>query len=144
MTRNHAGSPNARSLATTAHCLCPTRLTIGIQKGPSGPFLIPMCRLDVARSRAGAPGKSRDLRTLISDNPIKDARELFKQLSEGGDIVPTDNPHQILYLLPGGTYVSLRIITSTEGSPAVEINVKSDKANTKVKSQKIHFIKKGE
>lgn len=89
-------------------------------------------------------GKSRDLRTLISDDPIKDARELFRQLSEGGDIVPTDNPHQTLYLLPGGAYVSLRIVTSTEGSPAVEINVKSDKANTKVKSQKIHFIKKGE
>ena len=51
-------------------------------------------------------GKSRDLRTLISDNPIKDARELFRQLS-------------------------------------VEINVKSDKTNTKVKNQKIHFIKKG-
>ena len=27
VARNHAGAPNARSLATTAHCLCPTRHT---------------------------------------------------------------------------------------------------------------------
>lgn len=88
--------------------------------------------------------RSSYYRTISSDNPQKDAEELFSYLVRGGTRVPTDNPHQELYRLPDGTYVSLRIFTSTDGSPAVEISIRKNPNNTKVKSQKIHFIDKTE
>lgn len=44
--------------------------------------------------------------------------------------------------LKDGTIISYREITSTEGSPAVEINIKKSTDTGGVKKQKIHFEKR--
>jgi len=41
--------------------------------------------------------------------------------------------------LDDGTQITYRVITSSENSPAVEINVK--RAKTNINGQKIHFVK---
>lgn len=81
-------------------------------------------------------------RNIYSNNPERDARKLFNALKEGGVLYDTGNPNVKTYRLPDGTYISLRIVTSTKGSPAVEISLKSNPYNTKVKEQKIHFVQK--
>lgn len=42
---------------------------------------------------------------------------------------------------PDGNYGTYRIITSTKGSLAIEISLSKE---TEVKTQKIHFVSKGE
>ena len=44
--------------------------------------------------------------------------------------------------LKDGTIISYREVTSTEGSPAVEINIKKSTDTGGVKKQKIHFEKR--
>ena len=87
--------------------------------------------------------KKQALRTITSDNPKKDAEELFRCLIEGANQIPPKTSNQILYLLNGEVTISLRTITSTRNSPAVEISFNEKASNSSVKKQKIHFIKKG-
>ncbi|MCF0106641.1 MAG: hypothetical protein HUJ53_07765 [Holdemanella sp.] len=43
-----------------------------------------------------------------------------------------------------GTIITYREVSSSDGSPAVDINIKKSTDSSGVKSQKIHFVKKKE
>lgn len=43
--------------------------------------------------------------------------------------------------LADGTIVSYRKVSSSDGTPAVDINIKNSKESGGVKQQKIHFVK---
>jgi hypothetical protein len=89
------------------------------------------------------PRSKPKTREIISNSPAKDARELFRQIAKGG--VKEDIPglKGQAVRLPEGTLVTLRPVTSSSGSPAVEINIKETIKGSKVRTQKIHF-RKGE
>lgn len=89
-------------------------------------------------------GKDDYHRTIQSDNPIADAKELFEAMADGGEPYGEQKSNLIIRQLPDKTIISLRIITSTKDSPAVDINIKFNPYNTKVKNQKIHFVKGGQ
>lgn len=88
----------------------------------------------------GNKGKHRDIREIVSDNPEKDARELFAYLIRGYDKIERDDEGFKTYHLADGTYVTMRVVTKS-GSPAVEINIRNTIHGTKVQKQKIHFVK---
>lgn len=89
------------------------------------------------------PRSKPKTREIVSNSPVKDARELFRQITKGG--VKEDIPglKGQAVRLPEGTLVTLRLVTSSSGSPAVEINIKETIKGFKVRTQKIHF-RKGE
>lgn len=79
----------------------------------------------------------------MSNSPVKDARELFRQITKGGvkeDILGLKGQ---AVRLPEGALVTLRPVTSSSGSSAVEINIKETIKVSKVRTRKIHF-RKGE
>ena len=89
------------------------------------------------------PGSKPKIREIVSSSPVKDARELFRQITEGGEKAAIPKLNGQAMRLPDGALVVLRITTSSPGSPAVEINVRRTVRGSKVKDQKIHF-RKGE
>ena len=92
----------------------------------------------------GEKGNHPEKRVIKSTNPVESAKELFAIMGKGGENKPVKNSPGIQrILLPGRAWIIMRVTTKS-GSPAVEINVKSITYPTKVKSQKIHFIKEGD
>ncbi len=87
----------------------------------------------------GNNGNHEGIREIKTDNPIKDARELFAIIANGGWKRLKNDSGMEVYVLPDNTYITLRIHTKS-GSPAVDININSNPYGSKVKTQKIHFI----
>lgn len=88
----------------------------------------------------GKRGASSKVRIIESNNQYKTAQEFWDILSKGGNIQVLLNKHGLIVYFHDGCYATYRVITSTKGSPAIEINIKN---YDNVKSQKIHFILKG-
>ena len=69
--------------------------------------------------------------------PIDDSYDFYNKLGQGGKIENLNNGHGTKTTLSDGTIITHRVVTSTEGSPAVDIHIYSPSF---VKTQKIHFI----
>lgn len=90
----------------------------------------------------GKPGQGRrHTRNIESENPARAAAE-FTSLASKNPVsaVPIEGKGMI-YRMRDGSIVSHRYVSSSkDGSPTVELKVKGTSG---VKSQKIHFVKKG-
>ncbi len=75
-----------------------------------------------------------------SSSPIDDSLEFYDKLSTGGKRTLLDNGHGVKTVLDDDTVITHRVITSTKGSPAVDIHVYS---KAFVQTQKIHFVYEG-
>ena len=82
--------------------------------------------------------KGKNTRVIKSETPESTSIDFYKKIGEGGKTEPLKNGHGTMTTLPDGSKIIHRLITSTKGSPAVEIKIYG---NSKVKGQKIHFIK---
>ena len=82
--------------------------------------------------------KGKNCRVYKSDDPIRDSIDFYQKFGRGGETKNLSNGKGTITTLDDGTIIVHRIITSTEGSPAVSINIKSP---CSIKTQKIHFIK---
>ena len=93
----------------------------------------------------GKIGKSKNpsISQIDCADPVKEARKFFDKISYGGIETKYDDG-KIRVDLKDGTTIMYREITSTKGSPAVDINVKKVTKTGSVKSQKIHFEKENE
>ena len=80
--------------------------------------------------------KSKRLTSIETDDPIADAT-LFAALASIGYISERASSNGFRRNLADGTIVGLRITTSSKGSPAVDLNISSEKY-----IRKIHFTKK--
>ncbi len=90
----------------------------------------------------GEPGKGRHFtRNINSDDPAKAAREFYDKAAYGGIIQPMANGKGETAKMKDGTIISYREVTSSVGSPAVEINISKSTDSGGVKRQKIHFAK---
>lgn len=86
----------------------------------------------------GTSSKKKN-REIDCANPIKEAKTFYDKIANGGIEKPMDNGKGYITTLKDGTIISYREITSTVGSPAVEINIKKSTNSSGIKSQKIHF-----
>jgi hypothetical protein len=93
----------------------------------------------------GTRGKSKDnsVRNIISVDPLETAKSFFRVLGEGGRVFSMPNGRGEIRLFEGGSLVSIREVSSSDGSPSVEVNVKFKESHI-AKNQKIHFTKKAE
>ena len=84
--------------------------------------------------------KGDNVRVIKTSTPEATSSDFYKKLADGGHSEPLSNGHGTKTTLPDGSIVVHRLITSTSGSPAVDIKVIG---TSKVKSQKVHFVKEG-
>ena len=82
--------------------------------------------------------KGKNVRVIKTSNPERTSKDFYHKLGLGGKTEPLKNGHGTRTTLDDGTIIVHRLITSTAGSPAVDIKVIHPKV---VKSQKVHFIK---
>ena len=82
--------------------------------------------------------KGKNARIIKTSTPEATSTDFYNKLGEGGKTEPLANGHGTRTTLPDGSIIVHRLITSTPGSPAVDIKVIG---NSKVKSQKIHFVR---
>ena len=85
----------------------------------------------------GVQGKNT--RVIKCDDPIKDSATFYDRIGKGGKLETIPGKEGTVTTLDDNSKITYRIITTTEGSPAVQINVKN--VTTGIKNQKIHFIK---
>lgn len=90
----------------------------------------------------GKPGQGRrHTRNIESDNPARTAAEFAGIASRRPVSAVAIEGKGMMYRMRDGSIVSHRCTSSSEdGSPVVELKVKNASG---IKSQKIHFVKKG-
>ncbi len=96
----------------------------------------------------GAKGNSKDpkIRHILSNDPQKIARDFYDKIAYGGVEEPiyskkTDSIIGYKTRLADGSVISWRNVSSSDGSPAVDVNIERSCDNCGLKQQKIHFVK---
>lgn len=83
-------------------------------------------------------------RHIESDNPLSTSKDFYNKLTYGATEKTLPNGRGVIAKMSDGTIVTYREISSSDGSPAVDINIKLSKNSGGVKQQKIHFVKRRE
>ena len=91
----------------------------------------------------GVKGRSRNdsVRNIVCDDPLSVARDLFHRLGRGGVVTPMSNGKGISARLGDEAVISFREVSSSDGSPVVEINLRWFVGKGAVQSQKIHVVR---
>lgn len=89
----------------------------------------------------GEKGLSKGVRVIYSMDPEKSAKDFFNRIGKGGILDLKTLAGGVLSRMKDGTIISYRKITSTVGSPAVEIRFENKKPKFGIEDQKIHFVK---
>lgn len=88
----------------------------------------------------GAKGYGRHTRHIFSNDPIAAARDFYERIAYGGEESPIEGKG-LKSTMRGGDVVTIRLVSSSDGSPAITIDIKSSNESNGIKSQKIHFMK---
>lgn len=100
--------------------------------------LINSYKYNKENGKFGIKGKNSQI--IISNNPIKDSINFFNKISKSGIKKKLTNGKGQRVDFNDGTIITHRIVTSTKGSPAVDIRIIKRKKG-EISAQKIHFIK---
>lgn len=82
--------------------------------------------------------KGKNCRIIKCKDPIETSKDFYFKIGLNGKSDMLPNGKGTKTVLGDGTRIVHRIITSTKGSPAIEIFVS---ASERIKNQKIHFLK---
>lgn len=82
------------------------------------------------------------VRHIEADDPVKEANKFYKAIAKGGFEKPLKNGKGVATTLADGTVITKREVSSSDGSPAVDINIKESGDPAGVKDQKIHFVRR--
>ena len=81
--------------------------------------------------------KNSSARVIHSKNPERTAEEFFRLATRGGDVL-YDSPTRRTVRLKDRTTITYRVISSSDGSPAVDLKISEPSF---IRTRKIHFIK---
>ena len=84
-------------------------------------------------------GHSEDRRIIISKNPLETALDFYKIATQGGIPSELENGKGIRTDMFDGTCFTLREVSKSDGSPAINISVRKAISNNGFRTQKIHF-----
>ena len=79
------------------------------------------------RFGVSSPSTGNNTRNIHSSNPLIAANDFYTKIAKGGIEKKINDNH--------------RITRMADGTPVVEINIRKSRNNSRVKSQKIHFVK---
>lgn len=92
----------------------------------------------------GEDGEGRHkTREITSDNPLKTAKDFYDKIAYGGIEEDLANGKGVKTTMEDGTIITMREQSSSDGSPAVNINIKYSSDSAGIKDQKIHFKEAG-
>ena len=91
--------------------------------------------------KSSPDGKTKN-RNIASDDPVKTAKEFYNTIAHGGKEEELDNGKGFKTRMADGTSITWRNVSSSDGTPAVDINIRKSNESGGVKKQKIHFILK--
>lgn len=90
----------------------------------------------------GDPGQGRSfVRNIKSSDPAKSAKDFYDKAAHGGIEKQMSNGKGAYTKMKDGSILSYRAVSTSDGSPAVEINIKQSNDHGEIKYQKIHFVK---
>ena len=89
----------------------------------------------------GKKGSASWIRQIYTENPEVEASHFYDLLSNGGKEKPLTNGHGFISTMSEGSKITIRIKTSSKGSPAVDLNLEGFHKGVK-SHQKIHFVSK--
>ena len=96
-------------------------------------------KVDYPITKEGNFGRAgKHVRIISSNDPEATSEDFYRRIGQGGVTQPLSNGHGTMTRLKDGTLIVHRRITSTKGSPAVEITIVNSRW---IKSQKIHFVR---
>lgn len=82
-------------------------------------------------------------RNISSSDNLATAKDFYDKIAFGGkEQVVNDNMR--ITRMADGTVITMRKVSHSDGTPAVDINIKSSTHTGGVKNQKIHFVKEDE
>ncbi len=88
----------------------------------------------------GKKGQGRNfVRIISSADPVKTAQDFYDKAAHGGIERPMSNGNGHYTKMKDGSILSYREVSSSDGSPVVEINIKKSTNHGSIKYQKIHF-----
>ena len=88
-------------------------------------------------------GNNNNIRQCTATDPLYCSKDVFSSLTEDAFTQSDYSQGTIIAILPDGTAITWRASSSSDGSPAVDINPSSEAIKMGVKRQKIHFIPSG-
>ena len=85
---------------------------------------------------------STSVRNIVSDDPVATAKDFYDRLTYGGIKKKLENGKGVITIVKDGSVLTFREVSSSDGTPAVDINITSSGDDTGgIKTQKIHFVK---
>lgn len=90
----------------------------------------------------GTRGSTSNVRRIESQNPASTAKDFYEEATWGGVETPLSNGRGVKSEMSDGTIVTMRVTSSSDGSPAVDINISKSSENAGIKQQKIHFVRR--
>lgn len=87
-----------------------------------------------------SPDSKSKNRNIMSGNPSKTAKAFYDAIALGGREERLANGKGFNTRLADGTVITWREVSSSDGTPAIDINVSRSNDSGGVKRQKIHFI----
>ena len=87
-----------------------------------------------------SPHGGNSTRNIVADDNLSAAQDFYDKLAYGGkEQIVSDNMR--ITHMADGTVITMRKVSSSDGTPAVDINIEKSSGSGGVKSQKIHFVK---
>lgn len=83
-------------------------------------------------------------RNIVSSDNLATANDFYNKIAYGGTEISRNNGNLKITTMSDGTIITKRNISSSDGTPVVEINIRNSTHNGDVKYQKIHFVKEAE
>ena len=82
---------------------------------------------------------SERIRNIFSIDNLSTAYDFYDKIACGG-IEKVVNNNMRITRMSDGTVITMREVSHSDGTPAVDINIKRSKHTGGVESQKIHFV----
>lgn len=88
-----------------------------------------------------SPSTGNKTRNIISADNQAEAKMFYDRISYGGVEKTYRNGMMKITHMADGSIITWRLISTSDGTPVVEINISSSTHTGGIKQQKIHFIK---
>ncbi len=87
-----------------------------------------------------SPNGNSSIRNISSSDNLKTATDFYDKIALGGTEIVKDGGNVKITTMADGTIITMRTSSHSDGTPAVDINIKYSQRHASVKKQKIHFI----
>ena len=93
------------------------------------------------RFGVSSPSTGNKTRNIVSADNLSTATDFYNKIAFGGIERSYEKGNRKITQMNDGSIIAWRMISSSDKTPVVEINISSSTHTAGIKQQKIHFIK---